>query len=260
MKKRAFGYAMMFSLLWVVACAPPLSVYQEEPVVRITADGEKVVGTGADACANDPECNRQGAFCSGFGAGGPTDIVVHKDKVVAVLCYSRSDTTTTQEIPAGGEVGKVSGNNRVVMFAPSTDGKPIEGEVSLEGNNNVLYGNGAGKTVLADDVTVKGNNGRVRGLTIQGSLLLEGNNQGVVNVIVEGDLTLKGNNSVLANVTVFGRLQLFGNNHVLLGVRVGKEETFEGTNYQCEEVFAFQDVNEDKILTSNELGEALSCP
>ncbi len=234
-------------------------VYLNDPVVEISVDGEKVLGTGTQACIDNPDCNTNNAYCNGSN-GGPTDIVRNKDKVVAVLCYP--DTTKEQDViqADGSKLGKIDGNNRVVTFGPATDGKPLEGDVSLEGNNNVLYGNGTGNTVIVGDVRFNGNNGRTRSLTIRGNLTLEGNTYGVVRVVVEGNLIVKGNNSVLADVVVFGDLTIEGNNHSLLLVHVGGNHQFKGSGFACTDVYRFKDENKDALFQRAERGDALQCP
>ncbi|MCB9638398.1 MAG: hypothetical protein H6727_05740 [Myxococcales bacterium] len=243
-----------------VGCQPVgPGVYLADPVVEIGPDGEKILGNGAQYCENNPDCDTKGEFCNAAN-GGPTDIVRNKDKVVAVLCYP--DATKQEDViqADGPGIGTVNGNGRIVTFGPSTDGTPLEGDVSLQGNNNVLYGNGPGATVLKGDVQFNGNNGRTRSLTIQGNLTLQGNNFGVVRVVVEGDLIVRGNNSVFADVVVFGRISIEGNNHSLLLVRAAGDVTLVGKGFACTDTYRFQDDSKDGIFQPAEQTETFSCP
>lgn len=148
----------------------------------------------------------------------------------------------------------------VITFDEATNGTPIEGDVTLDAERVVLYGNGPDKTIFAKNIIVASNNARVRGVTVQGELSLSknSNNSTLAFTRVYGDLTVESNGSSAVNVEVFGDVNVLGHDTSVTNAGVqGSWEISSGA--ACYGCYSFSDDDEDYIVTDPEIGDAL-CP
>jgi hypothetical protein len=189
------------------------------------------------------------------------DVITVDGKVVDVICYPPATTENTTEVTASKGDTEIpqNANNTVVTFDEATDGESIPGDISVDGNNVAIYGNGPDKTIIEGDLVIAGNNARVRGLRIKGNVILDLNNTALLFCIVEGDIEINKNNITVAATDVFGNMIVKGNNAVLVQNRVQGEWTIEGSEEFCDGNSSFKDKDDDFVVDSGEVADALSC-
>lgn len=265
MKLRIAPIASLAALaLFVAACgdaADPI----DDPFTS-AADRTVVVGNGSRAVFATPD----GAACidlpSGCvkpqekcGEGARADVIVDASgKVLEIVCYPPA-ADGTAPTNADGDVDLAKQNKGVVVLDGDDDGVDIAGNVSANGNNVTVYGQGPGLSVIGGSVNAGGNNFSLRGVTVQKDVSVAGNNATLVLCEVHGDVVIEGNNAVMAECTVFGKVTVKGNNAILVGNRIAGGIVMEGKETLCEGNVAFSDANGDRTVADGELGAALSC-
>jgi hypothetical protein len=216
----------------------------------------------ADECLafefdGDDECVTRADEC---GADVAADVVVDADgKVVSVVCYPEGESLTVEEIEAQDGNVEQNQNNAVIALDDDDDGVDIEGDLSVDANNVVIYGEGPDVSVVSGDVNVDGNNIIVRGVRIQGDVQVLANNAVFLLCVIEGDVEIIGNNTILSSCDIHGKVTIRGNNTQFTNNRVVGEFADLGKNTICAENFAAIDANEDLVFSEDELGDALVC-
>ncbi len=248
----------------------PYQDYNDEDVTVIGGDEEVPIATGPltdDGClqVTETECTpvaRDGRYCK--TDSGPVDVVVVDGEIQQVVCYEDTDGTAgTSTILDGNNDGNVDipqqDNGAVITFDPSTDGVPIVGDVTIDGNDVTLYGNGPDKSIIQGNLLITGNNARVRGIRVTGNVTMDLNTAAFLLSVVEGDLIVRYNNCLIAENDVFGNIVIDGNN--TLAVHNGVVGNFEnnGDTTICQDNFQFTDANGDKLQTDDEAGEPITC-
>lgn len=259
---------------WSVREAPGEDVAFEDDATSViitagrTQDDTLVVSgdPGQDCVLVDTECisieEAKGRYCDKDGA--KADVIVAEGQVVDVICYPPPDSGVPIEEVTTSADGKIAlpqnASGAVITFDEATDGTPIEGDVTLDAERVVLYGNGPDKTIFAKDVTVASNNARVRGVTVQGKLSFSknSNNSTLAFTRVYGDLKVESNGFSAVNVEVFGDVKITGNDASVTNIGVqGSWELPSGA--ACYGCYSFSDEDEDYIIADEEVGDAL-CP
>ncbi len=219
--------------------------------------GTVVATPSGDACVTLPsgECVKPQDKCGDQRA----DVVVDSTgKVVAIVCYPAAAEPTPIDGAGNIDIGK--DNKAVVAIDGADDGVDVAGDVASTGNNVVVYGKGAGVSVIGGNVGAEGNNFSMRGVTVKGNVEVTGNNATMVLCVIEGDLVIRGNNTVLADCTVGGKIEVVGNNTVLVGNRVGGTIVLsDAKNTVCDGNTSWSDANSNKLLDPGEAGAALAC-
>jgi hypothetical protein len=186
-------------------------------------------------------------------------VVDGRGELLGALCYPPAATLTPAAVDAlGGEITQ-NLNDTVLVLDGLDDGADLTGDVHVDGNNVVIYGDGPGVSQLAGDLSIDGNNSVVRGVAITGDVLVLKNNAAIAFSSVAGSLTVTANNTRLIGVTVLGDLVIHGNNTSLVGVHVAGTITFTGKNTLCEESSAFADADGDGVADESEQGAPLDC-
>lgn len=236
--------------------------YEKDRTVVIGPDGKAAAVPTPDGkdcleLANNPDdCTRPQETC---GEGGRADVVVDaKGKVVAVICYP-VDGTPVSTVPEGGTDSVGAENKEVVVIDGKDDGVDVTGDVSITGNNVVVYGAGPETSIIGGNVDVEKNNGTVHGVRVKGDVRIDGNNTALVDCVIDGNLTITSNNNVVASCTVFGKITVSGNNNTLFYDRVCKGIEGDNKNLACEGNVLCNDANADGLLTGDELGAAIAC-
>lgn len=199
------------------------------------------------------------------GPTGPVDLIYVDGVLVETICYPPADDPDrpTEVIASSGDVDVAqNANNTTVVFDPATDGTPIVGNVTVDGNNVAIYGNGPDATIIDGDVALDGNNVRLRGVTITGDLLLNKNNVAIVLCKVLGNIRLESvatNNSIVAENDIFGDFTSDSNNNLFVGNDVSGAWNHTGNNNVCDRNAAFMDADQDEIIDLDERGAALGC-
>lgn len=234
---------------------------------RITVSGPN--GEGSCVAVSDSLCvpaESEGEWCE--REGGPIDVVIVDGQVVEVVCYPPA---TDEDRPVEHVDAATSGaidvaqnaNNTTVVFNEETDGVPIDADLTIEGNNVSIYGNGPDKTIIDGDVSLDGNGVRLRGVTIMGNLIIGKNRASVILTRVLGNVVLSGqstNGTVFVENDVFGDFTQASNTNTITGNDVQGVWSVAGHGCVCDANYAFSDANQNQLVDEGERGEARSCP
>ncbi|MFO0575419.1 MAG: hypothetical protein U1A78_15610 [Polyangia bacterium] len=231
-------------------------------------DGKVVVLSGRDstvydavnggACIVTPQnpCLKPQSQC---GDGERADVILGSDgKVLTVVCYPAR--AKIDEVTVVGMSGPVSVDNKdLILIDGAADGPDIVGDLTINGNNSIVYGAGPAVSVIGGNLDVVFNNGVVRGVSILGDVNMVGNNTALIDCVILGNVTIRSNNNVFAGCDVYGKVTVTGNNNWLTGLRVQGGIQFSGSGSICDRNFAFVDRNQDKLIDPTEVGAALAC-
>ena len=215
----------------------------------VELDGECV----SLAEAKERECN---------DATAQADVVVVDGEVIDVICYPPKEEGTPIEEVGRDADGNVelpqNENGAVIVFDEETDGEPIVGDVTLEAERTVLYGNGVDETIIDGNLTMRTNNAQIRGLTVLGNVKVEqtSNNATISFCKIEGNLTISSNDVSVLNCQVFGNVDVQGNNAILVNVGVQGEWKADDST-RCEGCYSFDDADDDGLVEDIEIGEDL---
>jgi hypothetical protein len=231
-------------------------------------DGKVVVFSGRDttvydatsggACIVTPQnpCLKPQSQC---GDGERADVILGSDgKVLTVVCYP--SRAKIDEVIVVGDSGPVSVDNKdLVLIDGAADGPDVMGDLTINGNNTIVYGGGPAVSVIGGNLNVVYNNGVVRGVTILGNVDFVGNNASLIDCVILGNLTVRSNDNLIASCDIFGSVTVTGNNNWLTGLRVQGANQIPGSKSICDANFTFIDRNQDKVIDPTEVGAALAC-
>lgn len=196
--------------------------------VTVIGVGQRSDALHFEACEGN-DCDVLDERCGERAAG---DIIVNEDgEVVDVLCYPLDvhvDEVQIDQVPSAS-----AGNNTVLVLDDIDDGLDVSGDVTIEGNNAVVYGHGADVSAIGGTLRIQKNNAIVRGVRIQGDVTITKNNTQLAYCVIEGDLTITGNNTTVAECTVHGELTILGLNTVLVQNDFERSAPIEGFNLSC---------------------------
>jgi hypothetical protein len=253
-----------------LASTDPYQDFEEMDVTVIGGDETVPVATGQltdDGClqVTETECvpvDREGRYCK--TDDGPADVIVVDGQIQEVVCYEDTDGTEgTSSVLDGNNDGDIDipqqDNGAVITFDPSTDGKPIVGDVTVDGNDVTLYGNGPDKSIIDGNLRITGNNARVRGIRVTGNVIMDLNTSAFVLSVVEGNLVVNYNNCLIAENDVFGNIDINGNGTIAVGNGTAGNLENSGMGTICQDNFQFSDANGDKSVTDDEAGAPLEC-
>jgi hypothetical protein len=193
-------------------------------------------------------------------AGERRDVVIDsKGKVVAVVCYPADAAPPIVE--STGNVDLAKENKGVVALDGNADGVDIAGNVTSNGNNVTVYGQGPAVSVIGGSVTATGNNFALRGVTVKGNVEIGGGNNAVlVLCVVEGNVTITGNNNVIGDCDILGNVVINGVNNTLVANHVGGTITItDAKNSVCDGNTKWTDTNQNRVFEAGEAGAALTC-
>jgi len=248
----------------------PFQAYDQDKVTVIGGDVTVPVATGdltTDNClqVTAETCiavAREGTYCK--NSEGPADAVLVNGMVAQVVCYAedpRKGTTTVVDTDSDGDIDvPQNGNGAVIVFDPATDGKPIAGNVTIDGNDVTLYGNGPDKSIINGNLIITGNNARIRGVWVKGNVEINLNTAALLLSVVEGDLTVGANNALVAETAVFGDFTVSGNNSILVGDGTAGTWGITGRGASCERNYKITDANTNNIVDEGDRGTTLTCP
>jgi hypothetical protein len=234
--------------------------YAKNSALLVEGDGrETSVGAEPDACITHKRnaCIKTAEHCG----RGFTAVDLHLDadgNVLAAVCYPTESYAVEALDRTDGRGMKVD-NNEVVALDAADDGVDLEGGLTAEGNNAVIYGRGPEVSVVGGDVDLRGNNVVLRGVRVEGGVSLSLNNGSLSTCVVRGDLVVDGNNVIIAGCDVFGSITVRGNNSALANNRVQGGITVTGNNTRCAGNVAFADADADALVDEGERGAAIEC-
>ncbi len=186
-------------------------------------------------------------------------ILDERGEVIDVICYPAGETVSVEQVEAAaGDIAQ-NQNNAVLVLDEVDDGVDLEGNLSVDANNVVVYGAGPDVSVISGDVTVDGNNTIVRGVRIQGDVNIVKNDNVFLFCVIEGNLTITGNNTRILGCDVYGDVTIVGNNTELASDRFAGDVSSTGSGLSCESNRYFDDKNGDFRVSDDELGDVFEC-
>jgi hypothetical protein len=180
----------------------------------------QVVAAGGTTTWAEQACGLETGVCEQARAECATgvDVVLDRDgKLLDALCYPDAPSWGVEDLAAHQGNIEQRENNTVLVLDDLDDGADITGDVSVDANNVVLYGERSENAVLDGSLTLDGNNALVRGLHITGDVTVLKNNVTLAFCVIEGTLTVRGNNVRLLGCDVLGDVSISGNNARLYG-------------------------------------------
>ncbi len=240
--------------------------WDEGHVQVVGADGEvsQVALPQGDEClvvkvgeefAETETCAKPQQECEGRAA----DVLVDaKGNVLDILCYPATETTTVSELEASN--GKVAQNqNNSVIVLNSDPAVDFVGDLAVDANNVILYGDDPATSVVDGSLGIDGNNAVVRGVRITGDVTITKNNATFFHCVIEGNLTINANNTVVAGCDVFGTVTITGGNTKLVGNHFVQAPQIKGQNTHCEANLMAEVAGDNGVIEGSELGQALDC-
>lgn len=225
--------------------------------VIIGPDGTVVSGTpSGNDCLTLPsgECIRPQQQC---GTGAHAEVVIGTDgKVQDIVCYP--DKADSYTVVSNQPTATVD-NKGILVLDGSVDGPDVAGNLTVAGNNAIVYGQGPGASVVGGNVDVVYNNGIVRGITVLGDVTFIGNDSTFYYCVIYGNVTIQSNNNVLSACDIYGNVRVIGNNNELRALRIQGTVTVQGGGTVCSADVRFTDANANKLIEPVELGGAVSC-
>lgn len=214
-----------------------------------TPDGDDCVDIDGACVAPQDDC----------GDDGTADVIVDdKGNVVDVICYPTSGAPV-EEIPAESVPVEKTQNGSVVVLDAADDGDDIEGDLSVDANNVVIYGESPDVAVIGGDLALTKNNTTVRGVRITGDVSVAYNNANLVFCVIEGDLTILGNNTTVAGCEVWGSVTITGENTVLVSNHLADPGPFAAQGLVCNDNHHVTDVDGDGAIADDEIGDPIEC-
>ena len=224
--KRARLLAMGLAL---VACDHDRGLFDDYDDGNVAVIGDNQVtlsgpvGPGDCVRVSETLCvpvETDGSWCE--RQGGPVDVVVVDGVAVEVVCYPPADDDARPTVVVDGSTqGDIevtqNANNTTVVFDESLNGVPFVGDVSVDGNNVAIYGNGPDNTIIDGDVVITGNNVRLRGVAVTGNLTVSLNKASVVLSRIHGDVLIAKNGTVFVENDVYGSFTSTSNGNLYVG-------------------------------------------
>ena len=281
MQKIGLVLVVAVLLVWAVGCseddtgsvvevqaAEGDEVTADENTAVVVVDGESYVVTGD---LDSEDCVEIDGVCVDFDAAGANcddealmDVVVVDGEVVEVICYppANDENPIEEVVVTDGEQATIPSNSGhlVIGFSEESNGEPIPGDLTIDGEQTALYGNGIDETIIDGSVSVLSNNSNVRSLTVMGDVTYanNSNNSSLAYCKVEGSLLVESNEFVGMKCQVFGDVTITGNKAHLIDIGVGGAWNVD-TSTECQGCYSFDDANEDKTVADDELGDELLC-
>jgi hypothetical protein len=192
------------------------------------------------------------------GADGTADVILgERGEVLSVICYPNRNYEVVEL--ADQVEDPVLGNRQVIVLDGEDDGDDVIGDLTVVGNNVIVYGEGPDSSVIGGNLAIDKNNAIVRGVRIRGDTTITKNNASLIFCAIEGNLTISGNNVNLALCDIFGDVTISGNNAVFVSNRVAGDQAVEGVNLRCNDNWRFVDADGDARVSEGELGERIEC-
>lgn len=226
--------ALLVAFGTVLACGEE----HREPSLPYSLGQALVIGPekGGHQTRLEQACDDAGEQCrqavDSCGNEAYADVVLDEERdVLDVICYPGN--ATVREIGVDTVPSAEAGNHTVLVLDDVDDGPDVSGDVTLTGNGAVVYGSGAGVSVIGGNLAIDKNNATVRGVRIQGNVVVSKNNARFAFCEIDGDLTISGNNATVAECVVHGQVHIEGNNAVFVRNELGSNDTLSGKNLSC---------------------------
>ncbi|HEX2735034.1 MAG TPA: hypothetical protein VHM70_25690 [Polyangiaceae bacterium] len=201
-----------------------------KPDDAVVIGGEELGGeqTRLSTACEEHDCGTFEDACGDRAAG---DVILDQSgNVVDVICYKQD--VNVDDVPVDSVQQSDAKNNTVLVLDGEDDGLDVEKDVTISGNNAVIYGSGPDVSVIGGTVDIQKNNAVVRGVRIKKDVTITKNNSKLAFCVIEGDLTISGNNTTVAECTVLGKVTITGVNTVFVEDRL-VQTTLSGKNLTC---------------------------
>jgi len=220
------------------------------PVLTSSTSSSKLcLGDGKDCVTPEDKC----------GKDGTADVIVDAaGNVLSIVCYP-SKNYELVDLGGGPVENPKLGNNVVAVLDGDDDGADVDGRLTIEGNNVIVYGAGPGSSVIGGDLEVLKNNAIVRGVRIEGDAVIRKNNFSLVYCVIEGDLIVSGNNASIALCEVWGKIIIEGNNTVLVSNLIAGDQRVDGVNLRCNDNHRFTDIEGDGAVDEDDVLGPVNC-
>lgn len=193
------------------------------------------------------------------GKDGTADVIVGPNgEALSTICYPNRDYHV-QVLGDAPVSSPALGNNTVVVLDNKDDGVDVVGDLTITGNNVIVYGYGPDTSVIGGNLTIGKNNAIVRGVRINGNASITKNNAALIDCVIEGDLTISGNNVSLALCQIWGNVKIDGTNAVFVSNLVAGSQPVSGDNLRCNDNHYFADANADHMFETSEITGPLTC-
>ncbi|MFI5308358.1 MAG: hypothetical protein ACHQ53_13445 [Polyangiales bacterium] len=193
------------------------------------------------------------------GADATADVIVDASgAVLSTICYPNRDYNVVVVGDAAVPTAPLQ-NNSVIVLDDKADGVDVTGDVTITGNNVIVYGYGPNVSEIGGNLSIDKNNAIVRGVTIDGNVSISKNNASLVDCVIKGDLTITGNNVTLALCEIWGNVAIEGNNAVFVSNLVLGDQPISGMNLRCNDNHHFADANMDGVFQPAEVTTPIEC-
>jgi hypothetical protein len=258
--KSAICSALCLSAVFGCSAAPSTPVpwaEQRTVVIHASRMAVEVPPVSGDACLTyEGACLKPHERCGKQGADVILDAEGH---LLDYLCYPGEANLSVEDIEAHrGDIAQ-NQNDAVILLDALDDGVDIDGDLSIDANNVVLYADDPRTALVSGSVELAGNNIVMRGVGVQGDLTVRNNNVTVALAVVGGDLIVQGNNVQVLATDVLGSVTITGSNAKLLGNHVAGTLSVIGRGFTCRDNTHAEDADEDGSLDQTELTEPLTC-
>jgi hypothetical protein len=221
--------------------------YDPDETVIIGADGTEFhnspSGTGCIELASGG-CVRPQEPC---GEGTYADVLLDSGgDVNEIVCLPVESDTLIIDVEDG--VATVPGNGAVVIL----DDRDLLSDVRVDGNRATIYGDSPAEAVIEGELTLRGNESTVRGVTVTGDVTFDGNAAELYYCVVYGDIILRGNENFISNCTIFGSIVGSGNQDRVISNFVQGSIRFDGPVDECRDNQRFTDNDGDLFLDEAE--------
>jgi hypothetical protein len=217
--------------------------------------GEFRTPDGTDCIQVAGSCIRPQEAC---GDNGTADVIVDEQgNVLDTICYGQE--VTVDAVPIDVVDTATAGNNTVLVIDGADDGDDVTGDVVIEGNNAIVYGEGPDTSIIGGSLDIQKNNAIIRGVRIRGDVTIDKNDTKMVYCVIEGDLTIAMNNTTIADCEVWGTVTIGMNNSVLAQNRFNGIDSVSAANAQCVGNERFDDLNMDFVVTDDEVTGPVVC-
>jgi len=212
--------------------------YRPNETVVIGPAGDVTERTpDGDACIDLPsgDCARPQRDC---GNGARADVLLDGEGgLIDTICLPGEVEIGLVYVEDGKAV--VPDNGAVVILGR----QDLLGDLVVEGNESVIYGESPAETVLDGDLELRGNESIVRGVTVTGDVAFDGNSAQLYHCVVFGDVVLKGNENFISNCTIFGSIHGSGNEDRVIHNYVQRTIEFSGAPAECRDNLLFEDAD-----------------
>ena len=214
-----------------------------------TPDGNDCIEVAGGGCVTpQDEC----------GDRGTADVIVDENgNVLDIICYGQD--VRVASVPTNVVDSVEAGNNTVLVLDGTDDGDDVTGDVTITGNNAIVYGQGPDTSVIGGDLVIEKNNAIVRGVRIRGDVNIVLNNTKLLFCVIEGDLTISQNDTTVAACDVFGKVTITHNNTVLVQDRFNGIDQLSAQNLDCNSNERFDDENGNLVVEDGEIAGPLTC-